>query len=316
MAKRCVTGMVSLKGKDIISALELTREEVEHLIRVAEQLRKEIAEKGVLDYAKGKIMATVFLEPSTRTKLSFQYAMVRLGGTVIDFDVSTSSLAKGETDVDTLRIIDGYNPDVIVLRQKKPFFPKEIAPMIKAPIINGGDGWNEHPTQALLDVYTIWRELGRLDGITVGIMGDLKYGRTPSSLSYLLSKFKDVTIYYIAPDPLQIREDVLKNIEGKVTYYKVNDVSQVIEKLDVLYVTRLQKERLPDPSLYEKLKGSYKIDKEFLSKFKKIPIIMHPLPRTWELDPSVDSLPQAKYFQQAQNGMYMRASLIKEVLGV
>ena len=308
--------MGSLKGKDIISALQFERAEVEGLFRLAEQLRKEINEKGVLDYAKGKVMATVFLEPSTRTKLSFQFAMIRLGGEVIDFEVSASSLAKGETDIDTLKIIDGYDPDVIVLRQKKPHFPEQIAGMIKAPIINGGDGPNEHPTQALLDVYTIWRELGKVDGLTIGIMGDLKYGRTPSSLSYLLSKFNDVIIYYIAPGALQIREEVLKNIEGKVTYYQVNDVSEVMEKLDVLYVTRLQKERFKDPSEYERLKGSYKIDKEFLSKFSRIPIIMHPLPRVWELDPGVDELPQAKYFEQAKNGMYIRAALIKEVLGV
>jgi len=306
----------TLKGKDIISALQFERGEVEKLFQLAEQLRKEINEKSVLDYAKGKIMATVFFEPSTRTKLSFQFAMVRLGGEVIDFEVSASSLAKGETDIDTLRIIDGYDPDVIVLRQSKPHFPEQIAGMIKAPIINAGDGPNEHPTQALLDVYTIWRELGKVDGLTIGIMGDLKYGRTPSSLSYLLSKFNDVTIYYIAPEVLQIREEVLKNIEGKVKYYLVNNVSEVMEKLDVLYVTRLQKERFKDPSEYERLKGSYKIDRNLLSKFKRIPIIMHPLPRVWELDPSVDELPQAKYFEQAKNGMYIRAALIKEVLGV
>ena len=308
--------MSTLKGKDIISALQFERGEVEKLFQLAEQLRKEINEKSVLDYAKGKIMATVFFEPSTRTKLSFQFAMVRLGGEVIDFEVSASSLAKGETDIDTLRIIDGYDPDVIVLRQSKPHFPEQIAGMIKAPIINAGDGPNEHPTQALLDVYTIWRELNKVDGLTIGIMGDLKYGRTPSSLSYLLSKFNDVTIYYIAPEVLQIREEVLKNIEGKVKYYLVNNVSEVMEKLDVLYVTRLQKERFKDPSEYERLKGSYKIDRNLLSKFKRIPIIMHPLPRVWELDPSVDELPQAKYFEQAKNGMYIRAALIKEVLGI
>ncbi len=307
---------MSLKGKDIISALQFTREEVEYLFRLAEKLRKEIDEKGVLDYAKGKIMVTAFFEPSTRTKLSFQFAMKRLGGEVIDFEVTTSSLAKGETDVDTLKIIDGYNPDVIVLRQKKPHFPEQIAPIIKAPIINGGDGWNEHPTQALLDVYTIWREFGYVDGLTIGIMGDLKYGRTPSSLSYLLSKFSDITIYYIAPQPLQIRDEVIEKIEGKVTYYKVEKLEEVIDKLDVLYVTRLQKERLPDPSMYEKLKGIYKVDLQVLAKAKKIPVIMHPLPRTWELDVSVDNLRQARYFEQAQNGMYIRAALLKEVLGV
>ncbi len=308
--------MTSLRGKDIISALQFTRNDVEELFIIAEGLRKELSSEGRLKYAEGKIMATVFLEPSTRTKLSFQFAMVKLGGEVIDFDVTTSSLIKGETDVDTLRIIDGYEPDIIVLRQKVPHFPEKVAGMIKAPIINGGDGPNEHPTQALLDVYTIWRELGRVDGITVGIMGDLKYGRTPSSLSYLLSKFNDITIYYIAPEEIQIREEVLKNIEGRVEYHLTSRLDDVIEKLDVLYVTRLQKERFKDPEQYERLKGSYRITRDYLMKFGRIPLIMHPLPRVWELDTSVDDLPQAKYFEQARNGLYIRAALIKEVLGI
>ena len=308
--------MLNLKGQDILSAKQFDREIILKLFKHADKLREEIREKKVLNYAKGRIMATVFLEPSTRTKLSFQFAMKRLGGDVIDFDVTTSSLAKGETDIDTLRIIDGYEPDIIVLRQRKPLFPMEIKDLIKAPIINAGDGWNEHPTQALLDVYTIWREFGKVNGLRIGIMGDLKYGRTPSSLSYLLSKFNDIKIYYIAPEPLQIREDVLQYIEGKIEYEIVYDVTNIIEKLDVLYVTRLQKERLPDQSLYEKLKGSYKLTADLLLRYKKIPLIMHPLPRTWELDTSVDTLPQAKYFEQAKNGLYIRAALIKEVLGV
>ncbi len=306
--------MTRLKGMDILSAKQFSRSDVMELFMVAEELRREFSGKKVLEYARGRVMATVFLEPSTRTKLSFQFAMKRLGGDVIDFDVSTSSLVKGETDVDTLRIIDGYSPDVIVLRQKKPGFPDEVKDIIDAPIINAGDGWNEHPTQALLDVYTIWRELGYVDGITIGIMGDLRYGRTPSSLSYLLSKFSNIKIYYIAPKPLQIRDEVVEYVRGRVEYRLVENVEEVIEELDVLYVTRLQKERLPDPSIYEKLKGSYCITKNMLMKHKKIPIIMHPLPRTWELDTSVDTLPQAKYFQQAQNGLYIRAALIKEVL--
>ncbi len=306
----------SLKGQDILSALQFSREDFLRLFRLAERLRAEMEGKGVLSYAKGRIMATVFLEPSTRTKLSFTYAMIRLGGEVVDFDVSRSSLAKGETDVDTLRIIDGYGPDVIVLRQSKPHFPEQVAPMIRAPIINAGDGTNEHPTQALLDLYTMWREFGRIDGLTVGIMGDLKYGRTPSSLSYALSRFKDVTIYYIAPKELQIREEVLKRIEGLVEYHLINNLSEVIERLDVLYVTRLQKERFKSVEEYERLKGSYRIDRSFLSRFKHVPVIMHPLPRVWELSTDVDELPQARYFEQARNGMYVRAALIKEVLGV
>ena len=309
--------MGSLKGRDIISALDFTRDEVEHLFKLAEQLREEIKERNILDYAKGKLMITVFLEPSTRTRLSFTFAMIRLGGTVIDFgSEAASSRAKGESFEDTMRMVDGYDPDIIVLRQRTPGYAALAAKICKAPVINAGDGWNEHPTQALLDVYTIWREFGRVDGIKIGIMGDLKYGRTPSSLSYLLSKFNNITIYYIAPDVLQIRDEVVEKIKGKVKYYKVSRLEDVIEELDVLYVTRLQKERLPSPEEYEKLKGIYKVDRDLLSKFKKIPIIMHPLPRVWELDTSVDELPQAKYFEQAKNGLYIRAALIKEILGV
>jgi len=307
---------MGLKGKDILSALDFQREDLERIFQLAEFLREEMREKGVLDYAKGKILVTVFFEPSTRTKLSFQFAMERLGGKVINFDVTTSSLLKGESDIDTMRIIDGYNPDIIVIRQKVPYFPHKVKDIVRAPIINAGDGTHEHPTQALLDIYTIWRTLGKVDGIKIGIMGDLKYGRTPSSLSYILTRFNNVTIYYIAPEEIQIREEVIKEVEGKIKYYKVNKVEDVIEQLDVLYVTRLQKERFANPEDYERLKGAYKIDKNFLLRFKRIPIIMHPLPRVWELDPSVDDLPQAKYFEQAQNGLYARAALIKEILGV
>ncbi|OYT51881.1 MAG: aspartate carbamoyltransferase [Desulfurococcales archaeon ex4484_204] len=309
--------MGALKGKDIVSALDFRREDVEELFKLADHLREEMKDEGVLSYGKGKVLATVFLEPSTRTRLSFTYAMIRLGGTVIDFGPeAASSRAKGESLEDTMLMVDGYGPDVIVLRQRTPGFAAKAAEICKAPVINAGDGWNEHPTQALLDVYTIWRELGRVDGIKVGIMGDLKYGRTPSSLSYLLSKFNNVTIYYIAPDPLQIRDEVVEKVKGKVRYYKVGRPDEVIEELDVLYVTRLQKERFPSPEEYERLKGSYRIDRDFLMRFKHIPIILHPLPRIWELDTSVDALPQAKYFEQARNGMYVRAALLKEVLGV
>ncbi len=308
---------MGLEGKDILSAFDFGREDLERLFKLADKLREEIIEEGTLDYASSKVMVTAFFEPSTRTKLSFQFAMERLGGKVINFDVSTSSLLKGESDVDTLKIIDGYGPDIIVIRQKIPYFPHKVKDLIKAPIINAGDGPHEHPTQALLDVYTIWRELGRVDGLSIGVMGDLKYGRTPSSLSYILTRFNNVTIYYIAPEVIQIRDEVLKGIEGKgIKYVKVSRVEDVMEEIDVLYITRLQKERFSNPEEYEELKGVYKIDKEFLSKFKHVPIIMHPLPRVWELDPSVDKLPQAKYFEQARNGLYARAALIKEVLGV
>ncbi|MEO3993028.1 MAG: aspartate carbamoyltransferase [Desulfurococcaceae archaeon TW002] len=308
--------MSSLRGKDIVSAFDFERSDLFRLFELAEGLRKEIASKGTLDYAKGKVMITAFFEPSTRTKISFQFAMTRLGGSVIDFIEEVSSLKKGETEEDTMRILDGYGPDVIIIRHSKPFFPHSVKDFVKAPIISGGDGTNEHPTQALLDIYTMWREFGRVDGLTVGIMGDLKYGRTIPSLSYILTRFNDITIYYIAPKQLQVREEIIKKIEGKLNYYLVENVEEVIEKLNVLYVTRLQKERFEDPQEYERLKGSYVITRNLLEKHGKIPIIMHPLPRVWEITTDVDVLPQAKYFEQAKNGMYIRAALLKEVLGV
>jgi len=308
--------MSSLKGKDIVSAFDFERGDLIRLFELAETLRREIDVKGTLDYARGKVMITAFFEPSTRTKISFQFAMTRLGGTVIDFIEEVSSLKKGETEEDTMRILDGYGPDVIVIRHSRPFFPHSVKDFVKAPIISGGDGTNEHPTQALLDVYTMWREFGRVDGLAVGMMGDLKYGRTIPSLSYMLTRFNDVTVYYIAPKQLQVREEVIKKVEGKLNYYLVENVEEVIEKLDVLYVTRLQKERFENPQEYERLKSSYVITRSMLEKHKKIPIIMHPLPRVWEITTDVDTLPQAKYFEQAQNGMYVRAALLKEVLGV
>ncbi|PUA33562.1 MAG: aspartate carbamoyltransferase [Zestosphaera tikiterensis] len=308
--------MSGLVGKDILSAFDFERQDLFRLFILAERLKEEINDFGILNYAVGKLMVTAFFEPSTRTKVSFQFAMKRLGGDVIDFIEEVSSLQKGETEEDTMRILDGYDPDVIVVRHSKPFFPHKVKDMVKAPIINGGDGTNEHPTQALLDVYTIWKELGRVDGVVIGMMGDLKYGRTIPSLSYMLTRFNDVTIYFISPKELQVREEVIKKIEGKVTYYMVEKPEDVMEKLDVLYVTRLQKERFSDPQEYERLKGSYKIERAMLQKFKRLPIIMHPLPRVWELSTDVDDLPQAKYFNQAKNGVYIRAALLKEVLGV
>ncbi|MCX8209228.1 MAG: aspartate carbamoyltransferase [Sulfolobales archaeon] len=308
--------MSSLRGRDVLSAFDFDREDLFRLFELAERLRGEISGRRVLDYARGKVMITAFFEPSTRTKISFQFAMTRLGGEVVDFIEEVSSIRKGETEEDTMKILDGYDPDVIVVRHSKPFFPHSVKDVVRAPIISGGDGTNEHPTQALLDVYTIWRELGRVDGIVIGILGDLKYGRTPPSLSYILTRFNDVTIYYIAPKQLQIRDEVLRKIEGRVRYHLVGSVEEVIEKLDVLYVTRIQKERFEDPREYERLKGSYIITRSMLEKYRKIPVIMHPLPRVDEIATDVDTLPQAKYFEQARNGVFIRAALLKEVLGV
>jgi len=304
-------------GMDVISALQFTRSDIERLISIAEDLRKRLDNGERLDLARGRVLFTAFFEPSTRTRLSFQFAMVKLGGSVVDLGPEeVTSRAKGESPEDTLRTVDSYNPDVIVVRHREPGFAAKAAEICRAPVINAGDGYNEHPTQALLDVYTIWRSLGRVDGVTVGLIGDLKYGRTISSLSYALSNFRDVTIYFISPPALRPREEILKVLdERRVRYEFAERLEDVADKLDVLYITRLQKERM-SPEEYERLKGSYIVSREALSKLRKIPLLMHPLPRVWELTPDVDVLPQAIYFEQAKNGLYMRMALLKTILGL
>jgi len=308
---------VALKGCDVISALQFTRSDIELLIGIAEELRKIYEYGGRLNVASGKVMFTAFFEPSTRTRLSFQFAMIKLGGNVIDLGPEeVTSMAKGESPEDTLRTIDSYDPDLIVVRHREPGFAAKAAQICRAPVINAGDGYNEHPTQALLDVYTISRIFGRIEGIKVGVMGDLKYGRTVSSLSYALSNFRDVEIYFISPKELQPREEVLRVLDQRRTYYELHEKPEaVIEKLNVLYVTRLQRERMK-PEEYERLKGSYVIMYDYIKRFKKIPVILHPLPRTWELSQDVDDLPQAMYFEQAKNGLYVRMALIKAILGL
>ncbi|MCS7125428.1 MAG: aspartate carbamoyltransferase [Aigarchaeota archaeon] len=310
-------GLSQLYRKDIISALDFTREIMDSLFQEADNIRRELKDRKFLDYCRDKVMVTVFLEPSTRTRLSFHFAMIRLGGHVVDFGLEqAASIAKGESFEDTIKMVDGYNPDIIVLRHREPGSAAKAAEISSAPIINAGDGWNEHPTQALLDLYTIKRELGKIDGVVIGIMGDLKYGRTPSSLSYALSKYRDVKIFYIAPKELQVRREVIERIEGLVEWSMVERVEEVIEELDILYVTRLQRERFSNPAEYERLRGSYIITSSLLMKFKKIPLIMHPLPRVDELSKDVDVLPTARYFTQAENGVYIRAALVKNILGV
>jgi len=305
------------RGMDVLSALQFSRSDIEYLINLAEELRRRVESGERLELARGRILFTAFFEPSTRTRLSFQFAMAKLGGLTIDLGPEeATSMAKGESPEDTLRTVDSYNPDLIVVRHREPGFAARAAQICRAPVINAGDGYNEHPTQALLDVYTIWRVFGRVEGTRVGLMGDLKYGRTISSLSYALSNFRDVEIHYISPRELQPREEVLKILDQRRVKYELHEkLDEVIEKLDVLYVTRLQKERMK-PEEYERLKGSYIVNYDYLKKFKHIPIIMHPLPRVWELTTDVDALPQAMYFEQAKNGLYIRMALIKAILSV
>lgn len=307
---------MSLKGRDVISTCDLSSQDFSRLFEEAEELRV-LFEKGPLNVARSRIMATLFFEPSTRTRLSFTYAMAKLGGQVVDFGPKdTTSVVKGETLSDTIRIINGYDADLIVLRHGLEGASRLASEITRVPVVNAGDGSREHPTQALTDLYTIWKALGRIDGITVGILGDLKYGRTPTSLSYSLSMFKGVKIFFIAPDLLQIRGEVTEKIKGNVDFESTNDLRSVLGRLDVLYVTRIQKERFPDMEEYLKVKGTYRIDGQLLRESGASPLILHPLPRVDEISMDVDELPNAKYFEQAANGVIVRAALIAEIMGL
>lgn len=302
-----------MKGKDILSALDFSKDVFLQLFEGAEVA----ARSGALRIAENRTLITAFFEPSTRTRLSFTAAMLRLGGKVVDLGTAeATSLMKGESFEDTIKMLDGYEPDIIVLRHKIEGSARKAADIARHPIINAGDGANEHPTQTLTDLYTMVKIFGRIDGLKIGLLGDLKHSRTVNSLSYALSMFKDIKLYCIAPRVLQMRQEVLDKISGKIEYQSLTSIDELVDEIDVLYVTRIQKERFPDPRKYEKIKGSYIVDLGFLSKLKKMPVIMHPLPRVNELTTEVDSLPQAKYFEQAVNGMYVRMALLANIMGL
>ena len=304
--------MRPFKGRDIISVKDFTREEVDHILKTASEM-KPLADKGS-DMLKGRILATLFFEPSTRTRLSFEAAMLKLGGSVIGFsEPMTSSVAKGETLADTIRTVQNYC-DVIAIRHPLEGAARFAAEFADVPIINAGSGSEEHPTQALLDLHTILEEKGRIDGLTIGLLGDLRYGRTVHSLAYALAMY-DVRLYLISPPMLRMRREVLEDIGGSVEVREFGDLSQVIGELDVLYVTRIQKERFPDPTEYERVKGSYRVDLKTLRGAKEDLLIMHPLPRVVEIDPSVDKLPNAAYFRQVRHGLLVRMALLALVLG-
>ncbi|MBN2111609.1 aspartate carbamoyltransferase [Candidatus Woesearchaeota archaeon] len=302
--------MKPFKGRDIISIRDFSREELIYILKVAQKFEKQ--NKPVL---KGKILSTLFFEPSTRTRLSFESAMNRLGGKVIGFaDAAVSSAAKGESLHDTIKVIEGYC-DVIVLRHPVEGAARVAAESAGIPVINGGDGANQHPTQTLLDLYTIKKEKGKITGLNVGFIGDLKYGRTVHSLADALSKF-NCNLFFISPDSLKMPSDLLEELGERGTKYtETDDLNKVSRYLDVLYATRIQKERFADPIEYERVKHSYVIGPSLLRKTKKDIIIMHPLPRVNEISPNLDKCRQAVYFKQAHNGVMVRKALLALVLG-
>lgn len=302
-------------GMDILSVLQFRREDLDYIFGVAREMRSMVDRIGTFDLLKGKILANLFYEPSTRTSSSFLAAMERLGGSVIPInEVTYSSVAKGESLPDTVRTLQTY-ADVIVLRHPEVGSAELAAQYTTKPIINAGDGVGEHPTQALLDLFTIQEELGRVDGLTVTMLGDLKYGRTVHSLSRLLSLF-DVRINYVSPEILNMPPELLTelNREG-MAQRELTTLSPVLPETDVLYVTRVQKERFNDLDLYEEVKNAYVITPETLEDAKEQMIIMHPFPRVGEISMEVDDDPRAAYFRQMEYGLYVRMALLAMVLG-
>lgn len=300
-------------GRDIISIKDFSREEIDYVLKIAESM-EPLAKTGS-GMLRGKILATLFFEPSTRTRLSFETAMHKLGGSAIGFaEAEIASVRKGENLADTVRVVENY-ADVIALRHPLEGAARLAAEFAKVPIINAGSGAEEHPTQALLDLYTMLKEKGRIDGLSVALMGDLRYGRTVHSLAYALSLYDIEKLYLISPESLRMRREVLDTIKGKMRVIEKTSVEDVIHDVDVLYVTRIQKERFPDPAEYVKVKGSYKIDLNILDRVKEDMIILHPLPRVDEIAAEVDSTPFARYFQQVWNGIVVRMALLALILG-
>ncbi|MCZ2128282.1 MAG: aspartate carbamoyltransferase [Anaerolineales bacterium] len=303
-------------GKDIISVKQFSRADLEYVFGVAQQMRGMVERVGTFDLLKGKILANLFYEPSTRTSSSFTAAMERLGGSVIPInEVKYSSVTKGESLADTIRTLECYT-DVIVLRHPETGSAAIAAKAAKKPIINAGDGVGEHPTQALLDTLTILEELGRLDDLNVTLLGDLKYGRTVHSLARLLSQFSNVKLNYVSPDILKMPQDVVEEVGAKgVSQTEYSALEEILPTTDVLYVTRVQKERFEDLSDYEAVKGAYVINPEIMKAAKEKMIVMHPLPRVNEISADFDDDPRAAYFRQMEYGLYARMALLAMVLG-
>ena len=312
--------MRTFKSRDILSTKDLTRAEIEHVLELAEWMLGVNRRRTSLKLLDGMILGSLFFQPSTRTRLSFEAAMHRLGGSVIGFASPESSRASGpraETLEDTVRTVERYC-DVIVIRHPETGAAERAADVASVPVINGGDGTNQHPTQGLLDTFTIWKEKGTLDGLNIGMVGDLKSTRGMHSLVYCLSNFKSRLIF-VSPPELRFGEDVKKHLKAKrVEYEEFTDLEDVIEELDVMYVTRLNKEGAG--SAYEALLKRYpRITLDIVKKGKKDLIVMHDLPRTDELglqiSADVDDTPHAKYFDEVEYGVAVRMALLALVLG-
>jgi aspartate carbamoyltransferase catalytic subunit len=301
-----------LKGRHLLNSTDFSIDELSLLIHLAEEIAKNPTEYS--EACKGRVMASLFYEPSTRTRLSFEAAMKRLGGEVIGFtDPVISSHSKGESIEDTIRTVDCYS-DVIVMRHPEPFKPHKLSTLISNPLINAGDGSNQHPTQTLADLFTIYTYKKSLSNLKIGFCGDLKYGRTVHSLIKVMDRYGGNAFTCISPDSLRLPEEIEKDLKSEVI--KCDHLERSMGDLDILYMTRIQKERFPTVKEYEKCKSYYILTKEKMKYAKEDTIIMHPLPRVDEIHESVDSDKRAVYFDQARAGMYIRMALILSLLGI
>lgn len=303
---------MNFKGRNIISIRDLTKDDILTVLKTA----KKMENQSFANLMHGKILATLFYEPSTRTRLSFESAMKRLGGEVLGFaNASVSSAAKGETIHDTMKMMEGY-ADVVVIRHPVEGTARRAGESGNMPVINAGDGANQHPTQTLLDLYTILKAKGTLENLNIGFVGDLKYGRTVHSLAHAMSLFK-AKMTFISPEMLKMPKGQLAELkEAGIDFKQVTSVEGNCKELEIMYVTRVQRERFPDPLDYEKVKDAYIIDKTFIDHFSKDLRIMHPLPRVNEIAKEIDDTPYALYFEQAKNGIPVRQALLALVTGV
>ena len=310
----CETAM-RFKGEDVVSIRDLSLDQIEQVMDLAQKLMPYATGEKSTRAMEGKILGNLFFEPSTRTRLSFESAMVRLGGRFIEIaQPQSSSIVKGETLADTVRMVEGY-ADAIVLRHPHEGAARLAAKYCSKPVINAGDGAGQHPTQTILDLFTIRQQAGGIAGKNVVLVGDLKYGRTAHSLAEALGLF-GANLTFVAPPLLQMPKETIGHLQKNGTTPKLSSsLEEVISDADVLYVTRIQRERFPDPSEYIKVAGSYRVDNALLREAKKDLVIMHPLPRVDEIAPEVDYTDNAKYFQQAFNGVPVRMALIMLVLG-
>lgn len=302
-------------GRDILAVSQFNRDNLSRLFRLAEEMRSIVEKQGGMELMKHHVMAALFYEPSTRTSSSFIAAMERLGGSVIPITqgVQFSSVSKGEDVADTVRTLEQY-ADVIVMRHPEKGAARSAVEYSARPIINAGDGVGEHPTQALLDLFTILDEKKKIDGLTITMVGDLQHGRTVHSLTHLLMDY-DVTFRFVSPENLRLPMELMQKVRDKgFDVREGQSIDDVIAQSDVIYVTRVQRERFADTSLYEKVKDSYAITPEVMAKAKEDAIVMHPLPRVNEIDRRVDSDPRAAYFRQVRNGLYVRMALLAAVL--